>query len=142
MSSSPDFSVTRVGETDATSAPVITSTVRSASALVAYSRSFGLNIENSSGPASTRITRAWSCGDVRVVGGEVRAVELGDRAGRLDSGRPAADDDDVQRAVLDQARVAVGGLPALEQVVLEADRVRQRVHRERVLGARPRSRRS
>ena len=50
MSSSPDLSVTRVGETDATIAPVITSTVRSASALAAYSRSFGLNIENSSGP--------------------------------------------------------------------------------------------
>jgi hypothetical protein len=56
------LSATRVGETDETIAPVITSTVRSVSAFVAYSRSLGLNIENSSGPASTRITRARSWG--------------------------------------------------------------------------------
>ena len=61
-SSSPDLSVTRVGETDETSSPVLTSTVRSASAFTVYSRSFGLNIENTSGPASTKITRACSCG--------------------------------------------------------------------------------
>ena len=72
-------------------------------------------------------------GDVAVVLGEVPAVELGDRAGGLDPGRPSADDDDVQGAVRDEARVPVGGLPALEQVILEADGVRQRVHREGVL---------
>jgi hypothetical protein len=58
LSTRPLFSVTRVEDTDATLAPVITSTVRSESAFAAYSRSFGLNIENSSGSASTRITRA------------------------------------------------------------------------------------
>jgi hypothetical protein len=62
FSSSPDFSVTRVGETDATIAPVLTSTVRSERALAVYLRIFGLNMEKSSGPASTRVTRASSCG--------------------------------------------------------------------------------
>jgi len=65
--------------------------------------------------------------NVRVHQDEVTAVDL-------DARRAAADDDDVERAVLDDARVAVGRLPALEQVVLQMDRVRQRVHRERVLG--------
>src|SRR5690348_9105200 len=72
--------------------------------------------------------------DVSVVLREVSAIELGERAGRLDARGPSPDDDDVQRAVLDQARIAVGRLPALEDVVLEPDRVRQRVHRERMLG--------
>ena len=95
--------------------------------------SFGLNIAKSSGPASTRITLASLRLHARVVLREVAPVELGDRAGRLDPGRAAAHDDDVESAVLDQARVPVGGLPALEQVVLEVNRVRQRVHREGVL---------
>ena len=60
MSSSPDFSVTRVGDTEATISPVFTSTSRFVSASSAYSRSFGLNIPKSSGPASTRITLASS----------------------------------------------------------------------------------
>ena len=64
-STSPDFSVTRVGDTDETAVPVLTSTVRSASAFAAYSRSFGLNIEKSSGPASTRVTRASSSATLR-----------------------------------------------------------------------------
>ena len=93
-----------------------------------------MNIENSSGPGLDEDHARLILRDLRVVLGEIRTVELGDRAGGLDPGRPPADDDDVQRAVLDEARVAVGGLPALEQVVLEADGVRQRVHRERVLG--------
>ena len=37
--------------------------------------------------------------DPRVVLGEVAAVQLGERAGALDAGGPAADDDDVERAV-------------------------------------------
>ena len=41
---------------------------------------------------------------VRVVLGEDAAVELGQRAGALDARRPSADDDDVQRAVLDERR--------------------------------------
>ena len=47
----------------------------------------------------------------RVVLGEVSAVELRERAGALDPGRPAADDDDVQRAVVDEA----GSLSAASQ---------------------------
>ncbi len=70
---------------------------------------------------------------VRVVLDEVVAVELGDRSRRLDAGRPASDDDDRQGAVVDERRVLVGGLPAPEDVVLEPDRVGQRVHRKRVL---------
>ena len=64
-STSPDFSVTRVGDTDETAVPVLTSTVRSASAFAVYSRSFGLNIEKSSAPASTRVTRASSSATLR-----------------------------------------------------------------------------
>ena len=52
----------RVGATDDTAVPVFTSTVRSARAFAVYSRSFGLNMEKSSGPASTRISRAFSWG--------------------------------------------------------------------------------
>ena len=61
-------------------------------------------------------------------------VELGHRAGGLDPGRAAADDDHVQRAVRDELRVAVGRLPALEHVILEPHGVGERVERERVLG--------
>jgi hypothetical protein len=70
---------------------------------------------------------------VRVVLGELRAVELGDRSRRLDPRRAATDDDGVQGAVLDHARVVVCCLPPLDEVILELDGVRQRVHRERVL---------
>ena len=70
---------------------------------------------------------------VRVVLGEVVVVELGQRAGALHSGRPAADDDDVQRAVLGERLVLVRRLPLGEHVLLQADGVGERVHRERVL---------
>ena len=93
-----------------------------------------MNIANTVGPASTRITRAFSCGMLRIVLGEVAAIELGDRAGALHAGRAAADDDDVEGAVVDEARVLVRRLPPLQQVLLEADGIGQRVHRERVLG--------
>ncbi len=61
-------------------------------------------------------------------------VELRERARRLDAGRPAADDHRVQRAVGDEAWVAVGRLPPLEDVVLQALRIRERVERECVVG--------
>ena len=61
-STAPDFSVTRVGETEATVSPVITSTVRSFNAFSVYARMSGLNIEKTSGPASTRTMRTVSCG--------------------------------------------------------------------------------
>ena len=72
--------------------------------------------------------------DPRVVLGEVAAVQLGQRAGALDAGGPAADDDDVERAVRHQRRVLVGGLPPFQQVVLEPHGVGEGVHREAVLG--------
>jgi hypothetical protein len=72
-------------------------------------------------------------GDRRIVLGEVAAVQLGQRARRLDAGRPAADHHHVQRPVVDQRRVAVGRVPPLEHLVAEPDGVCQRVHRERVL---------
>src|SRR4029079_17602293 len=61
---SPEASVTRVGETDCTRAPVTTSTVRFSSASRAYFRRFGLNIAKISSPASTRTMRTFSCGMV------------------------------------------------------------------------------
>ena len=71
----------------------------------------------------------------RIVRNEVRAVELGEGSRRLDAGRPASDHDDRQRTVVGELAVLVGRLPALEDVVLELDRVRQRVHGKRVLGS-------
>ena len=72
-----------------------------------------LNIDRSAGPASTRTIRALSWRDARVVLGEVAAVQLGQRAGALDAGGPAADDDHVERPVVHERRVLVGRLPPL-----------------------------
>ena len=72
---------------------------------------------------------------VRVVLGEGVVVELGQRAGALDPGWAAADDDDVECAVLGERVVLVRRLPLLQYVLLEADGVGERVHRERVLGS-------
>ena len=72
--------------------------------------------------------------DVGVVLREVLPVQLGERAGALHAGRAGADDDDVERPVLDQVRVAIRRRPALEHVLLQAHGVGQRVHREGVLG--------
>ena len=93
-----------------------------------------MNIEKISGPASTSVIRAASSGDVRIVLPEDARVELRERAGRLDPRRPAADDDDVQRAVVDQRRVLVRGLPQAQDVVLEPHCVGERVQREGVVG--------
>ena len=71
---------------------------------------------------------------VRVVLGEGAVVELGQRAGTLDPGWAAADDDDMQSAVRGNRFVLVGRLPLLQHVFLEADGVGERVHRECVLG--------
>ena len=75
----------------------------------------------------------------RVILGEALAVELDQRAGALDSRRPAAYDDDVERPVFHQRRIPVGRLPGAQDVLLEAHGVGQRVHRERVLGSAGRS---
>ena len=71
---------------------------------------------------------------VRIVLREVGAVELCQRARRLDARRPAADDDDVQRAVLGERRIFVCRFPLLQHVLLQTHGVGKRVHREGVLG--------
>ena len=134
LSSAPDFSVTRVGETEATASPVISSTVRFSRAFRVYARMSGLNIVNTSGPASTRTMRALVLREIRVVARERRAVQLGERAGGLDARRPATDDDDVQRAVVHERAILVRRFPQAEHVLLEAHGVTQCVHRERVVG--------
>src|SRR4029079_18722034 len=73
--------------------------------------------------------------DARIVRVEIRAIQLGERSGRLDAGRSAAYDDDVERAVVDESAVLVGRLPTLDDMVLELDRIRQRVHGKRVLSS-------
>ena len=92
-----------------------------------------LNIEKSCGPASTRMIRALSCGDARIVLREITAIELGERTGALDPRRPPAHHHDVQRAVVDEVGVPVRVLPLPQDVVLEPHGVRKRVHRKRVL---------
>ena len=62
FSTLPDFSVTRVGATEATISPSITSTPRLRSRRWVYVRMSDLNIGNSAFPASTSIRRASSCG--------------------------------------------------------------------------------
>ena len=82
-------------------------------------------------------------GPVHVEVAEVLAQHLGEqldqRAGHLDAGGAAADDHEVQGAVVDERRVGVGRLEPAEHVVAEADRVAQAVEREAVgVGARRR----
>ena len=78
-------------------------------------------------------------GQLWVVLVEVLAVELGERSRCLDARWPASHHDDRQSSVVDEGIVLVGCLPAVEDVILEPDRVGQRVHRERVLGGALRS---
>ena len=61
------------------------------------------------------------------------AVQLDQRTGALDAGWTAADDDDVQRSVVDQRGILVGCLPATQHVRSQAHGVRERVQRKRVL---------
>ena len=70
-----------------------------------------------------------------------RVDHLGQGAGDLDPGRAAADDDEVDRALVDELRIAVGLLERLDDPRPQAVRVVERVEREGVLGARA-SRRS
>ena len=131
---SPEASVTRVGETDCTRAPVTTSTVRFSSASRVYSRRFGLNIAKISSPASTSTMR-FLLRQARIVLDEVVTVELGEGSRRLHACRPAPHHDDRQSSVVDEALVLVRCLPAGEDVVLEPHRVGQRVHGERASAA-------
>ena len=59
-------------------------------------------------------------------------VELRECACGLDPRWAAADDDDVQGAVFDQRPLAIGRFPGLQHMALQADRIRERVQRERV----------
>ena len=130
----PGLSATRVGATDATRAPVTTSTVRFSSASRRVLAEVRLEHPEDVRPRLDQDDPRFLLRDARVVPGEVVAIELGDRPGAFDAGRPAADDDDVERAVLDQARVLVGRLPPPEHVLLQPDRVGEGVHRKGVLG--------
>ena len=57
----------------------------------------------------------------------------GDRRGG--ACRTAADDHDVDDPIVQERGVPVGGFPLAQDVLLEADRVGERVHREGVLGS-------
>ena len=72
-------------------------------------------------------------GDVGVVLAENAGVELCQRPRGLDAGRTAAHYHDVQRAILHAVGLAVGRLPPLQDMVLEAHGVREGVQREGVL---------
>ena len=79
----------------------------------------------------------WTCADVTgrswYSAGHRVVDQVGERAGELDAGRPAADDDEVERALRDQRRVAVGVLEHAEDARAQPLRVVERVERERVL---------
>ena len=79
-------------------------------------------------------------GQPRLVGGhravilrEVAAVELAQCPDALDPGGTATDDDHIQGAVVDQRRIAVGRLPAPDEVRPEAQRILDGVERKGVL---------
>ena len=59
--------------------------------------------------------------------------QLGQRAGDLDAGRATADHHERQRAVVEQAGIAVRRLEPIQHVVPQADRVGEVVQREAVL---------
>jgi hypothetical protein len=91
-----------------------------------------LNIRRSGArPRQGRCAR-FRCDD-GVILAKHAVVELGNRPCRLDAGGPTADHDDIQCTVLRECRLPVDSLPPLEDVVLQADGVGQRVQRKRVL---------
>ena len=69
-------------------------------------------------------------GKIVVLDGHRLGDEVGERAGELDAGRSAADDDERQRALVDAARIAVGRLEHLEDARAQPRRVVERVQRE------------
>ena len=75
-------------------------------------------------------------GKRRVLVDHRRRDHLGEGAGHLDAGRAAADDDEVDGALVDPLRVAVGFLEGLDDPRRQALRVVERVEREEVLRAR------
>ena len=123
-----------MGETDATATPVISSTDPLLQRLLRVLAQVRLEHREDLRSRLDEDDPGLLRRDLPVVLREVRPVQLGQRAPRLDPRRAAAHDDDVERAVLDEGRVAVGLLPAAEDVILQAHRIGERVHRERVLG--------
>ena len=93
-------------------------------------------------PRSTRCTRAASTARSRYSTRHRPRDHVGQRAGRLDAGRAAADDDEVERPAVDQRGVAVGGLEHAEDPRAQPLGVVERVQREGVLARRRASRRS
>jgi len=85
----------------------------------------------------------WACLDeeqprvfgrhTAVVLREIAPIQLAQGADALDACRAAADDDHVERSVLDERRVTVGRLPSLDEVRAEAERIFNRVQRKGVL---------
>ena len=73
---------------------------------------------------------------VAVLDGHRLLDHVGERAGGLDAGRAAPDNDEVERAAVDQRGVAVGVLEHGDDARAKPLRVMQRIERERVdLGA-------
>ena len=80
---------------------------------------------------ASETARSWNSAAHRLVD------EVGERAGELDAGGSAADDDEVQRALVDQRRVTVGVLEHADDARSQPLGVIEAVERERVLrGAR------
>ena len=94
---------------------------------------FGENGPSRWCPRSTRWIRAARDLEVVVFGGHRPRDHVRQRARRLDARRAAADDDEVERAALDQRGVAVGGLEHGEDPGAQPGRVFEGVQRERVL---------
>ncbi len=70
--------------------------------------------------------------DIAVLRSQRAVDHLGQGPGDLDTGRSTADDDELHRALVDAARVAVGFLEELEDACPQAHRVVHRVEREGV----------
>ena len=72
-------------------------------------------------------------GEVTELRGQRVVDHVRERAGELDARRPTADDDEVQRALVDQGGVAIGGLEHAEDLRAQPRRVIEGVERERVV---------
>ena len=129
----PDLSLTRVGSTDSTISPSAASTPRFSSALLCVVPELLVKhpeeLRSRLHERDLRVLRV----EIGIVLGEVASVELRQRTRALDACRSSADHDDMERTVLSQLRVLVRCFPLAEDVLLEADRIGQRVHRKRVL---------
>jgi hypothetical protein len=71
--------------------------------------------------------------EVLILDGHRLVDEVGQGAGRLDAGRPATDDHEVQGAAVDQAWILVRRLEDTDHSGAQALRVRERVQRKRMV---------